>query len=272
MDVFRRDDDQLEKDFYIRDSDGAIATKEEKKKFTSKDLAIFKVYLTLGIMLLATGLISALYTYGFARYLTPLGDIVFTVVAIVLYIVGSLIVAFKTRNNRGIASYAGGSMVVVAFGIILSPIVRLLNVPQFAESIMIAFFSSAALMFAMALFAKFVKTFRVITFVMLGLAAIALILSFVNLIYFFSTIYNQPATIDIEIYFYTSIAIEAVMLLYFLLATVVDFASMDQLAKNRAFDNNMNLTIYFGVKLYIDFILLFMRLVIILLAVAARRD
>lgn len=249
---------------------------QENVKNKGKAASYAKVYFTVAGALVLTFAISLIYVYllGFVinvdeqTYLNiNLGFFISAIVGIVL---GSLFITFAPKSKKAGTglSIAGLLITSTSFGIFLAPIAAFIftlgtEYEFLAYTVLGALGITILMFFALGLFSAVMKNVKFAYKALLAIGSTLLILCAVNLILVFSTsIFGQQGAFTM--YFWINLAVEALIILYFLIITLVDFKRINRMIEAGSLDKYSSLTVGCAMTLYLDFIYIFIRLVIFL--------
>lgn len=220
---------------------------QNAKASLSQVLPYAKIFLFFGIGLVITGIIG----YGLPYLLDALkaGQTAYTVMLVISAIAVlplSLIISFKGFNPNSIAVPICYFLYTVAFGVMMSSILWMLD----ASTAILAFAITGGVMLLMGIMGILVGP-KMNSVLMVALTAMfgAMILTLINLF-----VWNET------IYWITSFVIFGVVLLF----TAFDFYHVKRIVNNSGNIIGRNLAIYCAYIFYSDFIYIFLRVALIL--------
>ena len=232
-----------------------------KKKIISNDYSLAKVFGYMFIGLFITTVVSfglgAIFAYWLSIDPIVASDTLFIlmIVSSVLTIILSLIISFSLGKNSALRIAVPAVLYTICIGVMLSSFTIFIEWWLLAS----AFLITSLIFGLMALISYFAKNMKGVLVVGLGLIIGASMMSLFNLIMYLIS----PET-------YTSIYWIITLLLFagMMFITMYDIWRIKTIAQSGAMSNN--LALYCAFTLYVDFIYIFLRILIILIKIKDR--
>lgn len=274
--IFLSEDENM--DMYVPDNqgpDGSVevgsveVNKVKEEKLPTTAFKMGKVLLWFAGGLLITGLLAMflpdIYTLainaGASVESVNTFNYVTMIIAAVLVFVSVLIISIKSFSKKSVLMVIGYTMYTVSIGFLLGNLFMILatavGTASTVRMISLAFLIASGVFLVFGLVGTFSKgnfsiLYPLLTTLLLGVS----ILSLLQFLVFHSAI----------VYY----IIELAVLAYFCIYVAIDFKRVKTLADTNLFDGENNLALYCAYQLYADFIAIFVRLLILILASSGR--
>lgn len=271
-------DENISIEQQVLNSEKAFETSEAKSKTTTRVLNYLQIYLLLALATLITAVIGISYPYLIqllanvnfrAAYYT---NITLSIIGIVGILFSSIAMGFTARSTHATAlSLTCLILMSVCMGITFAPIIMLCtdNDPLYSTTLYMAFGITTVIFIALGLTSSLLKNMKFWVSLLVGLSISLVLIFSVNFILLFTTMLFGSHLL-MNMYFWTSIGIQALVSIYILIITMLDFKRISQLMKSNSLDRFSNLTVYCAATLYVDFMNILLR--VLLIMAASRRN